>query len=303
MSLAAAPKERKPYHMAGLGPTVRARALGRRLKELRAGHGLSQGEVADRAGCSQAKVSRWESGTAIPDSGEMQALLAQYEVPPAEAAALGELAGHAAERGWWTGFQDLFTGSYLPDEDIAQRIRTWQPQYVPGLLQTESYAWAVISTGEDDEAQARRRVQARMARRTLLTRASPPPPALEAVIDEGILYRMVGGPRVMAEQMASLGRVREGVSVRVLPFAAGAHPGMEGRFTVLEFPPALGVPPYAYIETIGGDSYLERLGEVNKVSVAFEQVAAVALPEQESRERIRAAARSFQAQAKAQEGT
>jgi hypothetical protein len=120
----------------------------------------------------------------------------------------------------------VFTGPYVADEAVAVKIRTWEPLLVPGLLQIEHYAWAVIGARwPDDPEGVQRRVMARMARHTMLSR--PDAPTLTAIMDEAVLPRPVGGAEVMGDQLRELLRPRGNVTIRVVPFAAGVHPGLE----------------------------------------------------------------------------
>jgi len=180
----------------------------------------------------------------------------------------------------------VLTGSYVADEAMAARIRAWEPQLVPGLLQTERYAWAVISAGRArDSEDVQRRVMARMARRTLLSRDDAP--RLAAVLGEGAIRRPVGGPAVMTAQLRELLAPRGNVSVRVVPFGVGAFPGLEGAFTLLDFPAETTFPVEVYAESIAGDLYPESEGDIARMVRAFEGIEAVALPEDESAHLIR----------------
>ena len=133
----------------------------------------------------------------------------------------------------------------VADEADAVRIRTWEPLLVPGLLQTEHYAWAVIrARWPDDPDGVQRRVMARMARRTLLSK--PDAPALTAILDEAALRRPIGGAAVMRDQLRELLRPRPNVTIRVVPYATGAHPGLEGSFVLLDFPEETAFPTEVY---------------------------------------------------------
>jgi hypothetical protein len=174
----------------------------------------------------------------------------------------------------------------LPDPSVHPR------RVIPGLLQTDDYARAVIRASlPGNEAAVQRRVQARSARRTLLGRADPPAPKFTAIIDEAALRRPVGGPEVMRAQLRALvdAARRPNVSVRVLPYAAGAHPGLDGPFIILGFPEDL-APDVAYVETKGGDIYAESAADVRRFRVDFESISAVALDPEGSTEFIAAIA-------------
>ena len=198
------------------------------------------------------------------------------------------LAADAGKRGWCNAYGDVFTGSYVADEALASRIRMWEPQLVPGLLQVEKYAWAVIETGRPgDPEDTQRRVMARMARRTLLSK--PDAPTLTAIMDEAVLHRPVGGPGVMREQLEELLRPRGNVTVRVVPFTVGAFPGLEGGFTLLDFPDQTTFPTEVYAESIAGDLYPESADQITRINLAFERIEELALPPGQSSDLIRRA--------------
>lgn len=188
------------------------------------------------------------------------------------------LAREAHERGWWEDL-GVFNGSYVGLEDAASLICAWEPQLVPGLLQTEDYARAMIEVSIPDltASDIERRVKARVARQTLLSR--PNAPEFQAIIGEAVLRQQVGGPDVLREQMQQLlaiARRRPNVSVRVLPFSAGASIGLDGAFTYLEFPESID-PAVSYIEDISGETYIESAEGNRRTRLAFERIADAAL--------------------------
>jgi transcriptional regulator with XRE-family HTH domain len=272
--------------MPGTGPTIRARRLGQRLRDLRERAGLGADDAARRLGWSRAKLVRFETATAVPRAGDTGALCDLYGAGSDERALLVQLATDAGKRGWWTAYGDVFTGSYVADEAIASRIRMWEPQLVAGLLQTERYAWAVMEAGRPgDPDDIQRRVMARMARRTLLTK--PGSPTLTAIMDEAVLHRPVGGADVMQEQLTELLRPRSNVTVQVVPFSVGAFAGLEGGFTLLDFPDEITFPTEVYHESIAGDLYPESAEQITRISLAFERIQHAALPPGQSAELIR----------------
>jgi transcriptional regulator with XRE-family HTH domain len=286
MDIAASSGIGQAFRMPGTGPTVRARRLGQRLRDLRERAGLGADEAARRLGWSRAKLVRFETATAVPRSADAAAMCDLYGARSDERAMLVQLAGDAGKRGWWTAYDDVLTGSYVADEALASRIRMWEPQLVPGLLQVETYAWAVIETGRPGNVEdVQRRVMARMARRTLLSR--PGAPELIAVVDEAVLRRPVGGPAVMREQLEELLRPRANVTARVVPFAVGAFAGLEGGFTLLDFPAETTFPTEVYAESIAGDLYPESAEQLSRITLAFERISEVALPPDESAGLIR----------------
>ena len=274
-------------------PTVRGRRLARELRRLREEQGLTLQEVADRLDWSRATVSRLETGQTRPKPNDIADLLDLYGVPSPARDALINLAREAGQRGWWTAYADVFTGSYVALEDEASLIRTWDPQLIHGLLQTEEYARAVITAGrmlptrEDIE----RRIDARKARQALLNRDHAP--RLHLIIDEGVLRRPIGGPEVMAAQLSWLGVLAERpkITIQVLPFAAKEHAGLDGRFTILSFPDPAD-PDIAYVEGTMGDVYLESAEAIATHGDRFERIAKAALSPEESAHLIAEAARS-----------
>jgi transcriptional regulator with XRE-family HTH domain len=259
-------------------PTVRGRRLVRELRRLREEEGLTLQEVADRLGWSRATVSRLETAQTRPRYDQVADLLALYRMPVSEREALVALARQAGQRGWWTAYVDVFTGSYVALEDEASEIRTWDAQLIHGLLQTEDYARAVISAGRmlPGPKDVDRRIAARKARQALLDR--PGAPHLYAVFDEAVLRRPIGGPAVMSSQLLALAEAarRPNVTIRVLPYDAGAHAGLDGRFTILSYPnPA--DPDIAYVEGTMGDVYLERPEETGQHRKRFEEITALSL--------------------------
>lgn len=263
-------------------PTVRLRRIARELAQLREAAGLSPEDAATQLGWSRPKLNRIENAKTRPKLADVSDVCDLYGVDSTKRAGLLQLAREARQRGWWAAYGDVFSGSYVGLEDDAAIIRSWQPQMIPGLLQTEDYARAVLQVGHDigDEV-VHRRVQARMARKTLLSR--PNPPTLHAVLDEAILRRMIGGPDVMRDQLAHLqsaGR-RDNVTIQVLPFTAGAHSGLTSSFVVLDFAEPVD-PDVAFIETKGGDIYVEATDQVSRIKVDHDRLTKQALPEEES---------------------
>lgn len=274
-------------------PTVRGRRLARELRKLRETQQLTLQEVADRLDWSRATVSRLETGQTRPKPGDIADLLDLYGVASPERDALITLAREAGQRGWWTAYADVFTGSYVALEDEASQIRTWDPQLIHGLLQTEDYAREVITAGRllPDQNQVERRIDARKARQKLLDRQDAP--RLHLIFDESVLRRPIGGRDVMRAQLEALAEfaARPRIVLQVLPYHTGAHAGLDGRFTILSFPnPA--DPDIAYVEGTMGDVYLESAEAIATHGDRFDRVAEVSLPPEESAHLIAEAARS-----------
>jgi transcriptional regulator with XRE-family HTH domain len=268
-------------------PTVRGRRLARELRRLREDQKLTLQEVADRLGWSRATVSRLETGQTRPRHGDVADLLDLYGVPSPERDALITLARETRQRGWWTGYTDVFTSSYVSLEDGASHIRSWDPQLVHGLLQTEAYSRAVISAGRmiADKAEIDRRVAARKVRQGLLDR--PDAPRLHMIMDEGVLRRQIGGPEMMADQLRALvvAAERPNVTIQVLSYEMGAHAGLDGRFTLLSYPDP-DDPDIAYVEGTMGNVYLESTEEIGHHVERFRRIRTASLSPEESIELI-----------------
>jgi transcriptional regulator with XRE-family HTH domain len=264
-------------------PTVRGRRLMREIKRLREASGLSPDEAAQRLDFSKSKLYRIENGRSRVDADDLEDMLDLYDVRSPERDALVALGRDSRRRGWWTTYKDVFTGSYVGLESEAATIQV-ASHFVPGLFQTPDYARAVIATTAPwlDADGAERRVTARIVRqRAVLGRDNPP--EIHAVLDEAALHRAVGGATVMAGQLAELAKAstQPGVTFQVLPFAAGAHAGLEGDFVILVFPDPED-PPVAYAEGLFGDLYLESGEELDRYSLVWTHVLDKALSPAES---------------------
>ena len=272
-------------------PTARARRLRYELRRLREEAGLTHSEVAQRLEWSPSKLSRVETGQSRVNTGDVSDLLGVYGVSDESSReALIQLAREARRRGWWTRYTDVLgSGAYIGLEAEASAIHTFESQFVPGLLQTEDYARAVITGGQvrpDPEA-VERRVAARMTRQELFTR--PEPPELWAVLDESVILRPVGGPAVMRDQLRHLieasTRPNATVTLQILPLSTGAHPGMSGPFVILRFQNPKD-PPMIHLETATDGLYLEEPPDVERYTLRFNHLVARALGPNESRAMI-----------------
>ncbi|MFC0862222.1 helix-turn-helix domain-containing protein [Sphaerimonospora cavernae] len=257
--------------------------MARELRRLRDLQGLTLQEVADRLGWSRARVSRIETTQVRPHHGDVADLLDLYGVSSPERDALIALARQVRQRGWWTAYQDVFSGSYVALEDEASEIRAWDAQLIHGLLQTEDYARAVIRAGRmiADDGEIDRRVVARRARQAMLDR--PQPPRLHVIVDQAALQRQIGGRDVMREQLRTLvdHAARSAITIQVVPYDMGEHAGLDGRFTILSYPDPAD-PDIAYVEGTMGDIYLESAEDVAKHRLRFDQIGAAALSPAES---------------------
>ncbi|MDJ0344221.1 helix-turn-helix transcriptional regulator [Streptomyces sp. H10-C2] len=269
------------------GPTVRRRRLGSELRRLREAANLDQAAAARHLECSTSKISRLEKGKGLAKAIELRSLLDLYKVTDDEARnQLLLIHRQAAETGWWeqAEYEQVLPsghGVYVGLESDARSVQTWQLGFVPGLLQTEDYARAVLSDARRQSADVDRLVHVRMQRQA---RLADGPDALDvwAVIDEGALLRPVGGPDVMRAQVQALiaAAERPNITIQVCPLAKGAHPGLAGSFSILEFGPS--DPRVGYVDGRGGALFVERDEPVRQLIHDFDRMRAVALDEYES---------------------
>ncbi|HEX6472955.1 MAG TPA: helix-turn-helix transcriptional regulator [Streptosporangiaceae bacterium] len=263
-------------------PTVRHRRLAGELRRLRERAGMTPEQAAAALGWSRPKLVRVETAKTRPKPADVAAALDLYGGPDELKLALMEAARNVRRRGWWSAYDDVLAGSYAELEDDAAEIRSWQVQVIHGLLQTQEYARTLIRNHSADEQEVDRRVQARMMRQTLLARQNAP--ALQVLIEEAVLRRPVGGVEVMRGQLDALLRahLRPNVSIRVVPMSVGIYPSLgEGSFTIFSFPRPID-PDVVYLESVAGGVYLEDVEQVRRCGATFDNIADVALSDEES---------------------
>ncbi|MFF5207885.1 helix-turn-helix domain-containing protein [Streptosporangium sp. NPDC000396] len=265
-------------------PTVKRRRLSAELIRLREQAGLTHDEVAKRLEWSRGRLTHMEQNKWIlPDIGNIRLLLDVYDVTDiAVREAILDLARQSREKGWWAKYKDVFGGSLPGFEAEATQIRTVELVTIPGLLQTAGYATAVFQAGQVlDQTAVQRRVEARLTRQAILARDDPP--QIWAVIDEAALRKMVGGPKVMVEQLSHLVSMatRSNIAVQVLLDSTGAHAAMGSGFVILDFAGDLD-PSIVYLETPTDNLFLERPEEVQAYTLTFNRVVAAALTVEES---------------------
>ncbi len=267
----------------GTSPTVRRWELGALLRELRHEAGLSVEDVARHLLCSQAKVSRMETGQRAATLRDVRDLSTLYKVPEEQQQRLMSLAREARQEAWWQKYDVPYT-TFIGLEAAAVSISCYELGFVPGLLQVEPYARAALR-GQLPNASSsaiQDRVEVRMGRQELLSRDEPPD--LWFVLDESVLRREVGGTKVMRDQVAHLIEVSRlpSVTLQVIPFGKGAHLGMIGSFVTLAFAEKL-LSDVTYIEGLTGDQYLDREADVARYRHAFNHLRATADSPSESR--------------------
>ncbi len=264
------------------GPTVQRLVLGGHLRRLREEAGMTTEHAAGCIRGSHSKISRMEHGRVGFKERDVADLLTLYGVGPgAEREALLDLAQEASTPGWWQTYADIlphWVEPYFGLEVAASFIREYELQFVPGLLQIEDYARAVIRLGNlPSEEEVIRRAQARMSRQQILGRDNPP--KVWAVLDEGVLRRVIGGPDVMKAQLRHLIEMCDhpAVTLQILPFSAGPHRAMGGPFTILRYTEP-DLRDVVFIEQLTSALYLDKQSEVDAYLRVIEEVCLQAEP-------------------------
>src|SRR5215472_12828942 len=262
-------------------PTVRRKRLGIELRRLREQAGLTCEDVGQRLDCSGTRISRIETGRISIKPGDVRELLEIYGLTGTEADSLVQLSREARRKGWWHtygGVLPTWFEAYVGLEAEAVRLRDFQSMVVPGVLQTEDYARAVLKAAPNAATPEAidRQVALRMERQAIL--AQPNPPDMWVILSESVLRVQVGGPAVMRAQLRRLIDVaeRSSVTMQVLPFTTAAHVQPISPFTILDFPD-LADPTVVYLEHLTGSLFLENTDEVRRYTVVFDHLRAEAL--------------------------
>ncbi|MFE9610138.1 helix-turn-helix domain-containing protein [Streptomyces sp. NPDC006012] len=279
-----------------VNPTVRRRRLGQELRRLRELKGMTAEEVAERLLVSQSKISRLENGRRSISQRDVRDLCGVYEVEDQRIVdSLMEMARDSRQQGWWHAFGDIPYSVYIGLETDAESLRVYEPQLVTGLLQTRAYAEALVQGAlpETSTEDIEKRVQVRMRRQERIS-AEHNPLRLWVVLDEAALLRRVGTDRVMHEQLEYLIEMSQlpHVTVQVLPFEVGAHPGLNGQYAILEFADAAD-SSVVYLEGVTSDLYLEKAHDVQRYAVMYEHLRAQSLNVEQSRQFIWNAAKRY----------
>lgn len=260
-------------------PTIRARRLRRELRRLRDRTGHTAEEVAKILGWHRTKVIRFELGHSRVMPKDLPPLLDLYDATEEERESLTALLRQSRQKGWWSAYGDVLPDDYVGFEAEASAINTFESLYVPGLLQTEEYVRAIVRAGRStaDQDEVDRVVAARLARKALLSRDVPP--SFWIVLDEAVVRRVVGGPKVMRVQLARLVDACEmpTVEIQVLPFTAGAHAAMGGAFTLLNYADPLLDPTVVYLSNDTSTQLLEEDRQVARYRLMFDHLRAKAL--------------------------
>ncbi|ROO88857.1 helix-turn-helix protein [Actinocorallia herbida] len=268
---------------AGGGPTVLRILLGAQLRRLREAKGISRDDAGYAIRASDSKISRLELGRVSFRERDVADLLTLYGVQDEEERAKAlSLARRASRNGWWHRYNDVLPKwfeNYIGLEEAASRIRSYEVQFVPGLLQTEAYARAVTLLGHSaaPAEEIERRVEMRMQRQGLLTGEDAP--QVWTVVDEAAMRRPLGGRTVMREQLARLIELSEapGVTVQVVPFARGGHAAAGGPFSILRFAEP-DLPDIVYLEQLTSALYLDKRDDVERYLAVMDQLCVEAEP-------------------------
>lgn len=268
-----------PVPIGPSGPTVRRLVVGAQLRRLREAKGMTREAAGYAIRGSESKISRLELGRVSFKKRDITDLLKLYGLPEDDerAESLVRLAEEANQPGWWHRYDEAITKwfeTYLGLEEAANYIRTYENQFIPGLLQTEDYARAVVSIGmqrapgEDIEP----KVRLRMERQRILER--PDPPVIWAVIDEAALRRPMSGRLVMKAQIRHLLDLmkRPNITVQVVPFRQGGHAAESGAFTMLRFEEK-DLPDVVYLEQLVSALYLDKREHVDRYAEVMVRLA------------------------------
>ncbi|MBY8339710.1 helix-turn-helix domain-containing protein [Streptomyces spinosirectus] len=285
----------EPYlHRTEPAPTLLKMLVGVQLAGIREDAGLPQEQAARAVGFSPAKLSRIEAGKGRrpPTEGDVRTLLEYYKTEDYEASILLQLLRRAGEPGWWQRFDKRLMPEWFDRlvglQEAADSIRTFEIQYVPGLLQTPAYARAVVERGlpSAPSREVSRRVELRTKRGELLQR--PDAPQLWAIIDESVLLRVLGSREVMREQLDHLVTMAQlpHVSLQIVPLDVTNASAPAIPVTYLRFG-GLDLPDIVYLEHIRSATFLEDRDETEQYRVTLDQLADDALSPRESLTRLK----------------
>jgi transcriptional regulator with XRE-family HTH domain len=250
-------------------PTVRRRELGALLKELRTQRGWTAEQVGERLRFSPSKMSRLETGRRGASAHDISDLCDLYEVDDEQRRRLLELASEGKQRGWWQPL-GLPYSTYVGLEAEAVSLSDYGLGFIPGLLQTGDYARAIVRAAVPKWVPeiVEQRVEGRLTRQQLLHQENAP--HFEAVVDESVLHRVVGSRAIMRAQLERLLELSElpNVTLRVIPYEAGALPAGNNKFIILRFA-SPDVKDVVFIEGLTGDLYLDDPGDVETYNTTF----------------------------------
>jgi transcriptional regulator with XRE-family HTH domain len=257
--------------------TLRRRELASQLRDLRKQAGRTVEDVARELLCSPPKISRIENGARPASLRDVRDLCVLYGVDDSLRNRLMTLAREAKQQGWWNKYGDLAVDSLIGLEAEAAQISSYESCVIPWIFQTREYAGAVIKgiLPRISDHVLEERVVARLTRQEIITRESPP--HCWSLVDESALRRRVGSNQTMYDQLKVLVELAiiPNITLQVVPFSLGAHPGLDNTFALLEFQSAH--PPVVYIENMAGNLYLERISDVGRYREGLMHLRAGAL--------------------------
>ncbi len=269
-------------------PTVLRILLGTQLRRLREARGITAQAAAQAIRGSESKISRIELGRNAVREVDIADLLNLYGISdPAEREQLLTLASQANQQGWWHRYQDVLPSwfqSYIGLEESAESIRSFDTQFVPGLLQTEDYAVGVIQLGAYTAEDTDRLVYLRKERQRRFASGGL---RLWAIIDEVALRRPVGSVAMMRGQLEHLldVSVRPGLTLQVTPFLTGASYAVPGSFSILSFATD-DLPDVVYVEQLTSAMYLDKRGDVDRYAEAMDQICATSFTPEQTKDLI-----------------
>ena len=263
------------------GSTVAKAKLTRRIAAMRVQAGLSLNEATDKLGWSRGRLDRYERNEwRLPDASHVRDLARIYGASDDERAELEELGRQARKRVWWRAYEDVFSkgNEFAGFENDAARISVYMPLVLPGLLQTEAYARAILATGPWDQGWRERALAVRLRRQQILDRADGTAPRLVAVITEAALLYRWGTQEQRRAQVAHLAAAarRPNVELRMLRFAGGPHPGMSSLIDIFDFPDD-DEPSVAYLENDTGIQEVTKADLVDAYKATFALIRDAAL--------------------------
>ena len=271
------------------GPTALRIILGAHLRRMREAAAISRSDAGWEIRSSESKVSRMELGRVGFKERDVGDLLTLYGLDDGEERErLLALAREANNPGWWHRFGDVLPSwfnSYLGLEAAAQLIRTYELQFVPGLLQTPDYVRAVVQLGRGliPAEEVERRVALRVNRQGILSR--PNPVRLWAVVDESVLRRPIGGVKAMMMQLDHLIEAthQPNITLQVMQFGSGGHAATGGAYSILRFPEQ-DLPDIVYIEHLTSALYLDKLEDLDQYTATMEALCVAAPPPNKTRD-------------------
>jgi transcriptional regulator with XRE-family HTH domain len=276
-------------------PLMHRRRLRNELRAARQDRGLTQEQVAKAMEWSLSKMNRIEKAKTGISANDLKVLLPLYGITAKDRTEeLLALARASRQTPWWRGYADVAPSTFLElidYENAASSISQFEPMFVPGILQTEGYALAVLGATYGEGSPAERvpaLVDLRTRRRDLLS--SEGAPLFSFILDEAVIRRLVDSPAVMSHQLMQLVTLADlpNVTIRVVPFAAGPYPGMKGPFTVIEFDDEPD-EDVAFLEGPRGEFISDDPQEAKSYVATFNRISQLALGESESARLLRKA--------------